>query len=57
MNAAEPLEISPHFTMRRFFAGHILGARMIEVTVTENGTIKADSLLRRPGPLPAVDHS
>jgi metallo-beta-lactamase family protein len=36
----EPLEISPHFTARGFFAGHILGARMIEVTVRENGTVK-----------------
>ena len=40
VNAQEPLEISPHFTMRSFFAGHILGARMIEVTVRENGTTK-----------------
>ena len=40
MNASEPLEISPHFTIRSFFAGHILGARMIEVTVRENGTTK-----------------
>ncbi len=36
----EPLEISPHFTVRGFFAGHILGARMLEVTVRENGTAK-----------------
>ena len=40
VNAQEPLEISPHFTMRGFFAGHILGARMLEVTVRENGTAK-----------------
>ncbi len=40
VNAQEPVEISPHFTMRTFFAGHILGARMIEVTVRENGTAK-----------------
>jgi metallo-beta-lactamase family protein len=40
VNALEPLEISPHFTIRGFFAGHILGARLIEVTVRENGTIK-----------------
>ncbi len=38
--AVEPVEISPHFTIRGFFAGHILGARMIEVTVRENGTSK-----------------
>ncbi len=40
INAAEPVEISPHFTMRTYFAGHILGARMIEVTVKENGLSK-----------------
>jgi metallo-beta-lactamase family protein len=40
INAQEPVEISPHFTIRTFFAGHILGARMIEVTVRENGTAK-----------------
>jgi metallo-beta-lactamase family protein len=40
INAAQPVEISPHFTFRGFFAGHILGARMIEVTVRENGTTK-----------------
>jgi metallo-beta-lactamase family protein len=40
INAQEPVEISPHFTMRTFFAGHILGARMIELTVKENGSAK-----------------
>ena len=40
VNALEPMEISPHFTIRGFFAGHILGARMIEVTVRENGIAK-----------------
>jgi metallo-beta-lactamase family protein len=40
INALEPVEISPHFTIRGFFAGHILGARMVEVTVRENGTAK-----------------
>jgi metallo-beta-lactamase family protein len=40
VDAGKPLEISPHFTARGFFAGHILGARMIEVTVRENGTTK-----------------
>ena len=40
INATEPVEISPHFTIRSFFAGHILGARMIEVTVHENGPTK-----------------
>ena len=40
VNAMEAIEISPHFTIRGFFAGHILGARMIEVTVKENGKVK-----------------
>jgi metallo-beta-lactamase family protein len=40
VNALEPLEISPHFAIRGFFAGHILGARMVEVTVRENGAAK-----------------
>ena len=40
VNALEPIEISPHFTIRGFFAGHILGARVIEVTVKENGKVK-----------------
>src|ERR1039458_811555 len=40
INAQEPVEISPYFTMRAFFAGHILGARMIELTVKENGAAK-----------------
>ena len=40
VNALEPIEISPHFIVRGFFAGHILGARMIEVTVRENGKEK-----------------
>ena len=40
VTSREPLEISPQFTARGFFAGHILGARMIEVTVRENGTMK-----------------
>ncbi len=35
-----PQEISAHFSLRCFFAGHILGARMLEVTVRENGTSK-----------------
>src|ERR1035437_7307801 len=40
INAAERVEISPHFSMRTFFAGHILCARMIEVTIKENGISK-----------------
>jgi len=35
-----PLELSPHFSLRFFFAGHILGARLVEVTVRENGQAK-----------------
>jgi len=40
IDAEKPVEISPHFTMRTFFAGHILGARMIELTVKESGAAK-----------------
>ncbi|HUY12324.1 MAG TPA: MBL fold metallo-hydrolase [Terriglobia bacterium] len=36
LNGPGPFEISPHFSLRYFRAGHILGARMIEVTVREN---------------------
>ena len=34
----KPLVLSPRFELRFFRAGHILGARMIEVTIRENGT-------------------
>lgn len=34
---SKPLELSPRFTLRFFGAGHILGARSIEVTIRENG--------------------
>lgn len=34
---SKPLELSSHYTLRFFFAGHILGARMVEVTIRENG--------------------
>lgn len=30
-------ELSSHFSIRFFFAGHILGARMVEVTIREDG--------------------
>jgi metallo-beta-lactamase family protein len=33
----KPLELSTHFNLRFFRAGHILGARMVEVTMTEDG--------------------
>ena len=33
----KPLELSSHYTLRFFGAGHILGARSIEVTIRENG--------------------
>lgn len=36
----ETHDLSPHFSLRFFFAGHILGARMVELTVRENGTVK-----------------
>lgn len=37
---SQPLELSSRFTLRFFRAGHILGARMIKVTVRENGVAK-----------------
>jgi metallo-beta-lactamase family protein len=40
IDESRPLELSSHFTLRCFAAGHILGARMIEVTVRENGAVK-----------------
>ncbi len=33
-----PLALSPRFSLRFMRAGHILGARMIEVTIRENGS-------------------
>ena len=40
VDESAPLELSPHFTLRFHRAGHILGARMVEVTVRENGTTR-----------------
>jgi metallo-beta-lactamase family protein len=40
IDESKPLELSPHFTLRCFSAGHILGARMLEVSVRENGSVK-----------------
>jgi metallo-beta-lactamase family protein len=34
---ARPLELSPRFKLRFIRAGHILGARMVEVTITDAG--------------------
>jgi metallo-beta-lactamase family protein len=40
IDESKALELSPHFTLRFLRAGHILGARMIEVTVRENGVTR-----------------
>jgi metallo-beta-lactamase family protein len=40
LDGSGPFEISPHYSLRYFRAGHILGARMIEVTVRENNTTR-----------------
>jgi metallo-beta-lactamase family protein len=40
IDESKPLDLSSHFTLRCFSAGHILGARMIEVSVRENGSVK-----------------
>ncbi|HEV2348777.1 MAG TPA: MBL fold metallo-hydrolase [Terriglobia bacterium] len=37
IDESKPLELSPHYSLRFFKAGHILGARSIEVTIRENG--------------------
>jgi metallo-beta-lactamase family protein len=38
IDESKPLELSPHFSLKFYRAGHILGARSIEVTVRENGS-------------------
>jgi metallo-beta-lactamase family protein len=38
IDESKPLELSPRFSLRFYGAGHILGARSIEVTVRENGS-------------------
>lgn len=41
IDESKPLELSSHYSLRFFKAGHILGARSIEVTIREDGqTIK-----------------
>lgn len=40
VDESKPVEVSSHFALRFFPAGHILGARSIEVTVRENGTVR-----------------
>lgn len=37
---SKPLELSSHFSLKFLRAGHILGARMIEVAVRENGVTR-----------------
>jgi metallo-beta-lactamase family protein len=37
VDETKPLELSPRFKVKFFRAGHILGARMVEVTVAEGG--------------------
>ncbi len=37
IDESKPLELGSHYTLRFFRAGHILGARMIEVSIRENG--------------------
>ncbi len=40
VDESKPLELSPHFTLRFHRAGHILGARMVEVAVRDNGQVR-----------------
>ena len=37
VDETKPLELSSHFKIKFFRAGHILGARMVELTITEAG--------------------
>lgn len=37
VDESKPLKLSSHFTLRFLRAGHILGARIIEVSVSDNG--------------------
>ncbi|HTS11516.1 MAG TPA: MBL fold metallo-hydrolase [Candidatus Limnocylindrales bacterium] len=37
VSATDPFTISPQFSFRPHHAGHILGARWLELTITENG--------------------
>lgn len=37
VDESRPLELSPHFTLNFHRAGHILGARMVELIVRDNG--------------------
>lgn len=41
VDESKPLELSSHFSLRFFRAGHILGARIIHVTIRENGGTRA----------------
>jgi len=40
VDESKPLELSPRFTLRFHRAGHILGARMVEVQVRDNGSVR-----------------
>jgi metallo-beta-lactamase family protein len=40
IDESKPLELSKHFSLKFYRAGHILGARSIEVTVRENGSTR-----------------
>ena len=64
---SKPLELSAHFRVRFIRAGHILGARMVEVTVTEEGKAVTvlfsgdigrfpQLIIREPGIPDAVDY-
>ena len=40
IDESKPLELSKHFSLKFYRAGHILGARSIEVTVRDNGNVR-----------------
>jgi metallo-beta-lactamase family protein len=40
IDESKPLELSPRFSLKFYRAGHILGARSIEVTVRDNSSVR-----------------
>ncbi len=67
VDESKPEEVSSHFALRFFPAGHLLGARSIEVTVRENGSTRRvlfsgdlgryrQLIIREPAPPAGADY-
>jgi metallo-beta-lactamase family protein len=67
IDESKPLELSPHFSLKFYRAGHILGARSVEVTARENGSTRKvlfsgdlgryeQLIIREPGVPDGVDY-